>query len=59
MRLAPSLFFCSLFAFVMVGCGDAQPTSTTQDEMSEYLQENPDAAKDYGDVDLDSGDTAN
>ncbi|MGB7343806.1 MAG: hypothetical protein WBD20_06315 [Pirellulaceae bacterium] len=59
MLVARSLFLCSLFAFVMVGCGDGKPSSATQDEMSQYVQENPEAAKDYSDVELDAGDTAN
>lgn len=58
MVLARSLFLCSLFAFLVVGCGDGNPSSTTQDEMSEYMEQNPEAAKNYDDVDLDNGDTA-
>ncbi len=52
------LFSLFTFSFSVVGCGSSQPSSPAQDEMSAYLEENPEAVKDYSDVNLDDGDTA-
>lgn len=54
-----SLPFALTLLALILGCGDTPTAGPADDEISAYLDENPDAAKNYDDVELEGGDTAN
>lgn len=53
------LCICSFLLTLTLGCGGSETAAPEQDEIASYIDENPDAAKNYDDVDLEDGDTAN